>query len=66
MKWLLVVALGLAVTYEGIAALSHQWPTISQLVWGLEAHTPWWALLIGIGYVVLGFHLFVRNWKKEK
>lgn len=64
LRWLLISALVLALTYEGIAAISGHWPTISQLMWGLEQHAPWWAGLIVVGYIVLGVHLFVRNWKR--
>lgn len=64
MKWLLIVALGLALTYEGIAAISRHWLTISQLTWGLEKHMPIWAVILFVGYVVLGIHLFLHDWKK--
>ena len=60
--WALVAALALALVYELVAAFSHHWMTISQMVWTLEARHPVYAVFLAIGFLVLFLHFFVRKW----
>lgn len=59
MKILLYVALVIALIYELTAALSGNWPTISQLTWRLIAAYPRTSFIFGLGFGLLLGHLFL-------